>query len=114
MRGLDPEFKHRTYSKSYLEMSKAKAPAYLVPRDRLDRSASKFDQQLETTSHSLKSKSISRRDYMNLPNITLKDDNVDNNHVTILAKDSAPSFDCNISTQPHRPLFDRMRALEAK
>jgi hypothetical protein len=60
------------YSKSYLEISKAEAPACLVPRDRLVRSASKFDKQLETTSYSLKSKSIGRRDYVNPPNI--KDD----------------------------------------
>jgi hypothetical protein len=114
MRGLDPEFKLRTYSKSYLEISKAKAPACLVPRDRLVRSASKFDKQLEAASYSLKSRSIGRRDYVNLPNINLMDDIVDTNHVTLLAKDSAPSFNCNISTQPHRSLFDRMRTLEAK
>ena len=60
------------YSKSYLEISKAEAPACLVPRDRLVRSASKFDKQLETTSYSLKSKPIGRRDYVNPPNI--KDD----------------------------------------
>jgi hypothetical protein len=46
MQGLDPEFKLRTYFKSYLSMSKAKSPACLIPRDRLVRSPPKFDKQL--------------------------------------------------------------------
>jgi hypothetical protein len=92
MQGLDPEFKLRTYFKSYLSMSKAKSPACLVPRDRLVQSPPKFDKQLETTSYSLKSKSISRRGCVNLPNMTLKDDIMETNHVTLVAKDSAPSF----------------------